>query len=186
MRARLKSRLPLVDRDGMAARADHPHVLVSSAGVQGLERWPMDENAATELRRLGGDPDAFASRVLAPMDVAEADLVLTATTEHRGAVLSTHPDALGRTFTLREFAALAPYRPMPGEESEHGRALVAGMVVEAARRRGSVADADLDVPDPYRRSAEVHRAVADVIDEAVKRIVDGLVDGYRRAGSSPG
>jgi len=162
----------LDDRLGRGAEG----IVVSSAGARGLDRSPMDLRAAEQLRRLGGDPEDFLARSLTEWHVSGADLVLTATRGHRAAVLSEAPVALHRTFTLLEFADLAPYRPL--DAVDHGRDPMAGLVAEAAQRRGSATLQEYDVPDPYMQSAERHREVADVISTAVDRIVDGLVDAH--------
>lgn len=54
----------------------------------------------------GVDIWGFAARRLTEKLVAAADLVLTMETGHRTAVVQTLPQALSRTFTLREFAHL--------------------------------------------------------------------------------
>ena len=80
---------------------------VSSAGVRGWDGSEMDRMAAAELRRLGGDPANFRARSFTAAMGGAADLLLTATTEHRRYVLQEVPQALRRTFTLLEFAYLA-------------------------------------------------------------------------------
>ncbi|MGH3317266.1 MAG: hypothetical protein ACRDO0_14075 [Nocardioidaceae bacterium] len=174
-------RSPLTERllrrrldDRLATEAER--IVVSSAGARGLDRSPMDLHAAEQLRRLGGDPDDFMARSLTEWHVDRADLVLTATRGHRAAVLSEAPTALHRTFTLLEFANLAPYRPQ--DPNNHGGDLLAALVAEAAQRRGSATLQEYDVPDPYMQSAERHREVADAISTAVDRIVDGLAEAH--------
>jgi protein-tyrosine phosphatase len=164
LRRRLDSRL------GSEAR----NIVVRSAGARGLDRSPMDLQAADQLRRLGGDPSDFLARSLTDVLVREADLVLTATRQHRSAVLSEVPDALHRTFTLLEFANLAPYRPDPA--AGHAHDLLGSLVADAAQRRGSATLEEYDLGDPYQQSAPVHRDVADAIDRAVDQIVDGVVE----------
>ena len=87
-------------------RLDPEDFEVASAGVQGWREAPVDSMVVLELERLGARADGFASRALEAEMVDDADLILTATREHRSEVLSRHPNALRRTFTLREFAAL--------------------------------------------------------------------------------
>ena len=79
----------------------------------------MDASAAAQLRRLGGDPDGFTGRALQDEYVERADLVLTATTLHRVAVLRAVPQALRRTFTLLEFAHLV--EAVPTVRAQWGR-----------------------------------------------------------------
>ena len=156
-------RSPLMEillRDGL----DAERFEVASAGVRGWDAQPMDPSAAAELARLGHSADGFASRAIAPDQVASADLLLTATREHRSDVLATHPQALRRSFTLVEFAALTGL--VDAEDP-------AGLVAQAAMRR-SLAPADIDVRDPYRRGADVHRETADQIAAAVATITERL------------
>ena len=138
---------------------------VSSAGLQGWREAPVDSMVVLELERLGARADGFASRALEDKMVESADLILTATREHRSEVLSRHPSALRRTFTLREFAALV--EDMIGVTSP-------AEMVEAAYRRRSEAGDDLDLPDPFRRPPEVHRAAANQIALAVGIIAERL------------
>ncbi len=146
---------------------------ISSAGIRGLDAYEMDHRAAEELRRLGGDPSGFRSRSLTETQVTAADLVLTAGREHRSGVLREAPGALRRTFTLTEFANLAPYR---FTTADTWRAALTEAVRDAADRRGSATLENYDLDDPIGGSAELHRRVADDIGEAVDRIVGGLVE----------
>lgn len=137
---------------------------VGSAGVQGWDREPMDAMAAMELMRLGQVPGKFRSHAIDSYLIGSADLILTASKWHRSEVLARDPRALRRTFTLVEFAALT--EQVDGADP---RALVA----EASRQR-SLAPAEVDIGDPYRRSPEVHRETADQIDQAVRTISSRL------------
>jgi protein-tyrosine phosphatase len=148
-------------------------VQVSSAGVRALVGDPMNASSAEELRRLGGDPDGFVSTQVTAARATGADLVLTATRDLRSRVLEEAPRALKRTFTIREFAALATGDPE--------RRRVSGpvdLVAQAASGRGSAQILEYDVPDPIGRSAEVHRQVAEMLDadcEAIARAVVGAI-----------
>lgn len=135
-------------------------VHVSSAGVRALAGQPMDGNATAELRRLGGDASAFRARQLTSAIVERADLVLTATRALRSRVLEEAPRALKRTFTMREFATIVGSATF-GEQHLDGTEKV---VATAASWRGSVTLDDYDIADPIGRSAEFHRAVAEVVD----------------------
>jgi protein-tyrosine phosphatase len=137
---------------------------VWSAGVQGWRSAPVDSMVVLELERLGVRADGFVSRILEDEMVDDADLVLTATREHRAEVLSRCPGALRKTFTLLEFAGL-----VEDAEATSPRELVAG----AYRRRSESRD-DVDLPDPFRGPPAVHRAVADQIAAAVTTIADRL------------
>jgi len=149
----------------MRQRLDPEVFDVASAGVQGWREAPVDSMVVLELERLGARADGFASRALEQQMVDNADLILTATRDQRSEVLSRNPNALRRTFTLREFAALV--------EDMIGVASPAEMVAAAYRRRSEAGD-DLDLPDPFRRPPDVHRAVADHVAVAVRIIAERL------------
>jgi protein-tyrosine phosphatase len=144
----------------LRAELDPKQFEVASAGVQGWDREPMDTMAAMELMRFGHTPGKFRSHAIDSYLVDSADLILTATKSHRSEVLAMNPKALRRTFTLVEFAALC--------EKVDGASPIE-LVAEAARQR-SLAPADADIGDPYRRSPEVHRRTADQIDAAVRTV----------------
>ncbi len=137
---------------------------VASAGVQGWDRQPMDTMAAMELMRLGHSPGNFRSHAIDSYLVDSADLILTATRAHRSDVLALNPRALRRTFTLMEFAALCDQ--VSGDSPVE-------LVAETARQR-SLAPANADIGDPFRRSPDVHRETADQIAAAVRTISERL------------
>ncbi len=155
--------------------AGSPVVQVSSAGARALVGHPMDERAAAELRRLGGDPDGFAATQLTGAAASGADLVLAATRELRSRVLEEAPRALRRTFTIRELAGLLATDPDPAAIEDGATALVA----RAAARRGAGAVAEYDVTDPYGRAQEVHREVADVLDRDCTTIARAVAAALR-------
>src|SRR5699024_7246806 len=89
-------------RDGL----DKRFFEVASAGIRTHHSPEMDGMAAMEVERLGVDPDRFASQPVSETLVTSADLIVTATREHRSQILHTAPTALRKTFTLVEFADL--------------------------------------------------------------------------------
>ncbi|QDO89696.1 low molecular weight phosphatase family protein [Ornithinimicrobium ciconiae] len=149
---------------------------VRSAGTHGLEGHPMDERAASVLRALGGTPSGFVARRLRPAMVAEADLVLTATTAHRGLVVRAHPLALRYAFTFREFAALADTLDddqLPGPEgppSGRLRDLAATLVT----RRGPGVVDDADIVDPFRREDAVYQQMDAQVRVALPGVLRAL------------
>lgn len=126
---------------------------VHSAGTHGLTGYPIEPGAARRLATMGIDCDAFRARRLTVEMVNAADLVLTATRQHRDAVASLVPDALAKTFTMKEFARLTD------GADERGRALVA-----AAHERRTGPRPDDDVADPYGAGdAAYERAAEDIV-----------------------
>ncbi|MET0820561.1 MAG: hypothetical protein ABWY58_06330 [Aeromicrobium sp.] len=119
----------------LRTRLDPQRFEVASAGVRGWDRQPMDPMAADELRRLGHTSATFRSRPIDSSVVESADLILTATREHRSEVLVTDPKALRRTFTLLEFAALSELVDAGGPEVHRATAeqIDAGVATVALR-----------------------------------------------------
>ncbi len=93
---------------------------VESAGTWGHEGSMMEPNAEAVLRERGARTEAFAARELAPEHLVIADLVLTATAEHREQVRVLD--------SVRERAHVHPGRVLPLRA--HGRPR------RPARRRG--------------------------------------------------
>lgn len=166
-------RSPLVERllqADLDARFGPGALRVRSAGTHALVDQPMDERAAAVLRSLGGDPDGFRARRLTESMVREADLVITATREHRAQVSRLHPRAMRRSFTLRELALLVDSLDdgeLPGADDPRER--VRELVALAVQRRGLVRPSDpeaLDVTDPYRRPDAAYAAMRREVAQA--------------------
>jgi protein-tyrosine phosphatase len=150
-------------------------VEVRAAGTYGgHEGRPMHPPAADALRELGGSADGFRATWLREEQVRWADLVLTATAEHRSAVLGLEPRALRRTFTLRELARLAPDVPpdaLPaGSPGERLAALAAGAADLRATHPPASRTAD-DVEDPYDGPPEGYRTAAREIADALDAVL---------------
>ena len=96
---------------------------------------------------------AHESVQMGPAMIARADLVLTATRQHRSAVVTTLPAAIGRTFTILQFVVQAKLarslvQPVPGEED--------------------------DLPDPMGKGVQEFRLCADRLQNSVDRILRPL------------
>ncbi|NGN66200.1 protein-tyrosine-phosphatase [Streptomyces sp. A7024] len=169
------TRHALTERLGTAADG----ILVESAGTWGHEGAVMEAHAATVLRELGAEPDGFLGRELHDEHVIRADLVLTATRDHRAQVISMGHSAGLRTFTLKEFARLvraidAATLPGPAEGAvERARALVRAA---AALRGWLVAPnpAADEVYDPYGAPVTYFRSIGDEISQALDPVVTAL------------
>ena len=156
---------------------------VDSAGTWGHSGSGLEADAGAVLDSMGVDASGFSARELVVDHVADADLVLTATAEHRSTVVGLLPAAIGRTFTLREFARLAvvvaPRLAGLSDPSDRARASVPA----ALRARGAapwVADrADDDVADPIGAPRAFYAARAAEIDSACARTVALFAGGGR-------
>ena len=144
-------------------------IVVSSAGTWALTGEPMNDDAAEVLREYGGDPAGFVARGLDADEVNAADLVLTATREHRSIVVSEVPRAASKTATLREFARLLSGVTITPADADVADRLVA-VATAAFKRRGlvpAVEPAEDDIPDPYRGPREGYVEAARLIDAAL-------------------
>jgi protein-tyrosine phosphatase len=155
---------------------------ISSGGTWAMDGAPMSPQAAETLVSLGGDPSEFAGRDLTAEMLQEADLILTATREHRRLVVTSEPRAAARTLTLREFARLlGPVTPADIARrltSDDPVERMTAVVAAALGQRGLVpvgAAADDDIADPYGRDRSAYLRAASEIDAALSVVMALLV-----------
>ncbi|GAA3375715.1 protein-tyrosine-phosphatase [Streptomyces sannanensis] len=168
-------------RHALAGRLGGPRgILVESAGTWGHEGAPMEAHAATVLADLGADPSGFVGRELLDEHVIRADLVLTATRDHRAQVISMGHSAGLRTFTLKEFnrlvRAIDPATlPDASEDGlvERARALVRAAAALRGWLLAPSAEAD-EVNDPYGAPITFFRSIGDEIDQALDPVLTAL------------
>ena len=157
---------------------------VHSAGTYGLHGYPIDAHAARIMTDLAIDSSRFRAREVTEAMLAETDLVLTATRDHRAAVVTMLPRAARRTFTLREFGRLCdlvdPTELPDGDIVQRARQLV----VAAAAQRGMavVPRQEDDVADPYGARLTEFEASAELISAAFRAPLARLAGtaGYSR------
>jgi protein-tyrosine phosphatase len=173
-RSPLMERLMLARLHGRLGPAEAARFDISSAGTSAMVGSAMAPEATDTLVALGGDPSGFAGRSLLPEMLDAADLVLTATRQHRGLAVTQRPRAAARTLTAREFARLlAPVSPAdindraPSDDPvQRMRAIAAA----AFANRGLVPviePADDDIADPYGRARASYQRAAAEIDAAL-------------------
>lgn len=158
-------------------------VAVSSAGTRALVLEDMTPETSSLVALYGGDTSAHRARQLSGSMVADADLVLTASREHRSEVVSMHPRAARFTYTLAQFARLvdalradAAFGLAPPVDS--GPDALRSLIADVSRMRGFVpplehAELD-DIEDPYRRDPDVYARVGRAVDSAVESVVSGI------------
>lgn len=134
-------------------------VRFASAGTNGFTDHAMDEVMAATLDDAG--QDAFRSRPLTGPAVEAADVVLTATGDHRDLVIAEFPSAFRRTFTLTQFVEAAEAEPA-GD--------VRAVLQTLARSPRSPQDAP-DIHDPYGKGPDAARTAAELMEEWVGRLV---------------
>lgn len=173
-------------RHALADRLGDPlagGLVVESAGTWGHEGAPMEANAEQVLADFGADASGFVGRELLDDHVIRADLVLTATRDHRAQVISMGHSAGLRTFTLKEFTRLVQAidpatLPDPRDSAAGGVVGRARSLVRAAAAlRGWLlapsVEAD-EVYDPYGAPLPFFRSVGGEINEALDPVVRAL------------
>lgn len=150
---------------------------VRSAGTLGWNDRPATDHAVTVMAELGLDIGAHTSRRLAP-ELLHADLVVTMTRDHAGAVLARDPELRSRVFLPAEFARLAT------EGSAHPVAWIDRVTAVGDRRDGPLIGRPAEeVPDPAGEPLDVYRSTAQRLDRELRGLVTAL--SVRVAGPGP-
>ncbi|MFI8929598.1 protein-tyrosine-phosphatase [Streptomyces sp. NPDC053474] len=171
-------------RHALADRLGDPGtggLIVESAGTWGHEGAPMETHAETVLADFGADATGFVGRELLDDHVIRADLVLTATRDHRAQVISMGHSAGLRTFTLKEFTRLVRAidpATLPDPEGadgvvERARALVRAAAALRGWLLAPSVEAD-EVYDPYGAPLPFFRSVGGEIQQALDPVVTAL------------
>lgn len=161
-------------RDSLAENAQA--FRVHSAGTYGLNGYPIDERAALAISGLGIDTDRFRARELSDVMLAGADLVLTATRDHRATAVTMAPRSARRTFTIREFGRLCTGVDAASLPAGDVVARAREIVLAASERRGLVpaSYAEDEIDDPYgARQADFATSVR-LIEESLQPFVSLL------------
>lgn len=151
------------------------HWTIHSAGTRALDGEPVHPLTSDVLQEVGIDATAFRSAALSQDLIASADLILTAQAEHRETVVNADVHALGRTFTLLQFAryvSLVSLTSVPA--AELGRQLLHGATIARSRFQ-PVKPLAYDLPDPIRGRIGQFRSCRDTTTDAVASIVRPLV-----------
>jgi protein-tyrosine phosphatase len=159
-------------------------ITVVSAGVMAMTGDPMTPQSADAMTKRGFTPTKHISQDLTPKLLEEADLVLTATLDHRSELARMLPKASKYSFTIDEFARLTSFlmadpefqdefKKKPKETREQ---YLKRAIHEAVLLRGMVpTNLDpKDVIDPYGESIEVYNQVAEHIDVMLEIVVDWM------------
>lgn len=149
---------------------------VSSAGTRALAGRPMDAGSARLLKDAGITTDDFVARQLTATMLAEADLVLTATREHRREVVQLEPRALRFAHVIDDFSDLVAAADLrhPSFMESPGASVVAKLAARAQSARGEVAARvaeDSGIVDPFRQDESVFAAMSQQVGEVLPRII---------------
>lgn len=143
-------------------------LVVTSAGTRALEGEGMPEHGLTVAAELGlSGAEGHRARQLTAETIAEADLILVATSAHITDVAIMNASSLGKVFTLRSFAHLVQRIP----ENDWPQGQLRDRLAFATRQRDLLPyltdETSLDIPDPFRRSLETFQRTGDVICQEI-------------------
>ena len=160
---------------------------VASAGTRADPRSAVPHESVTSAALAHLDLSTHSPRLLTATMLADADLVLGLSREHRRAAAVMLPRITRKTFTLNEFARIAHYTLpglVPSISSDTPRARLTEAVRLAAATRGTLPALDypgqLDVSDPFARDESVYAASRLDVLRAVETIADVLGQVARR------
>lgn len=148
--------------DVVARAAALPGVEFASAGTRALVGQGIDPPMAANVR--GGEPTAHRARQLTRDLVADADLILTMSSDHRRYILDEWPTLGRKAFIIGHVAREMSQLPQ-------GLALE-GLVDHLWQHRSS--NPGDEVADPYRRGDAAALAAATSIDGYLDSISGGL------------
>jgi protein-tyrosine phosphatase len=146
---------------------------VSSAGVEALAGTAPHPFVTRILARRGISTVGWGASQVDREAIAGAQLILTASESHRGAILRLDPQAMGRTFTLLQFAHLA-HAIRPSDHAVSDATYGAWLLEEVHRLRPRVQPLprpERDVADPMGHSLNRFRKCAQTIDDAFEAIL---------------
>lgn len=152
-------------------------VEVASAGVQALEGADLDAGAKEILEAHGHSFEKHVARQLTANIAADADLILTATGDHRSDVIRTLVRANRYTFTLKEFVNLASFEFDVESEDAAEPKLPANSLAEKLANtvlaRGYAFElADADIADPYQLGQEAFEATLNELDPLITKVAE--------------
>ncbi|QMV41767.1 low molecular weight protein arginine phosphatase [Cohnella cholangitidis] len=165
----------------LAARNGKP-IEIRSAGVATAEGMPISPHAAATLRKrnlaLPG-----SSSVLSADEVLWANLILTMTAGHKRAILERFPEALSKTYTLKEYALRGD--PVMDDVAEAERLYTEWQVRQAlgqnltAEERERLIELqrripDFDIADPFGGPLSLYEQCADEIEDTLMALVEKL------------
>src|SRR5829696_4266108 len=124
-------------RAAMQTRFGGSAPTVASAGVAGWKGSKADAHSVESLAERGLDISSHRGRRLSRQDLPDAAVVIAMAYEHRDAVVTLAPEAIDRTFTLKELVRLLESAPVSEGRDPDPTALLRRRIDEAAAlRRG--------------------------------------------------
>jgi len=153
-----------------------------SAGVSTVDGLPISGNAAETLRQRQVN-HSFASRALTSESVAWADLILTMTAGHKRNLLERYPQAVDKSYTLKEYVAHDEAVLSDIEELErlytdlHMKQALGEQLTDRERSRLLELEGRIpsfDIGDPFGGSMRQYQETAAEIEEAINKLLHKL------------
>jgi protein arginine phosphatase len=158
------------------------HLEVRSAGVHASDGSAISHHSAAILRERGTSGD-LTSSALKSEHINWADLILTMTAGHKGAVLQRFPQAIEKTYVLKEYAFDGADVMEAIEERER---LVTELQLKLALSQEITSEErarlerlereipNFDIGDPYGGSLEMYRRAAAEIESGLRKLIERL------------
>lgn len=154
-------------------------VEVRSAGVAAVDGAPMAAYAKDVLRRRGIEDETTAQSISESI-LGWADLIFTMTTTHKRSLVQMYPDAVDKTYTLKEYVRHHAPETL-GQESEIEQKLKELEVKHALSQPLTEEEQafleewghwqpDHDIADPFGGTQEQYEATAQEIEAQLRSI----------------
>ncbi|MEK3883705.1 low molecular weight protein arginine phosphatase [Paenibacillus sp. PL2-23] len=157
-------------------------VAVRSAGVSTIDGLPVSSNTLHTLKKRSIEHRG-SSRALTAEAVEWADLILTMTASHKRDLLQYHPEAVDKTYTLKEFAYMDDRLQQDIQELEglytelQMKAALGQQLTPGERQRLLELESRLpsfDIADPFGGSQALYDSCSEEMEEAIRRLLDKL------------
>jgi protein-tyrosine-phosphatase len=170
----------------LAARSGKP-LEVRSAGVATVSGLPISPHAAASLRKRNLELPG-PSTALSGDEIAWANVILTMTAGHKRAILQRFPDAVARTFTLKEYALRGD--PVMDDVLEAEKLYSEWQVRQALGQNLSPEERmrlfelqrripDFDIADPFGGPLTLYEQCADELEDILLTLVDKLDEKFK-------
>jgi protein-tyrosine phosphatase len=163
----------------LAARSGKP-LEIRSAGVAAANGTPISAHAAETLRRRKLEQPG-PSTALTADEVLWANVILTMTSGHKRAILERYPEALSKTYTLKEYALRGD--PVMDDVAEAERLysewqvkqLLGHPLTDEEKARLFELQRripNFDIGDPFGGPLSLYERTADEIEDILMTLVD--------------
>lgn len=155
---------------------------IRSAGVSTVDGLPISPHAAAALRKRNLELPGNSS-MLSAEEIQWADLILTMTAGHKRMLLERFPEALAKTYTLKEYALRGD--PVMDDVAEAERLYSEWQVRQALGQNLTPEEharlfelqrnlPDFDVADPFGGPLSIYEQCADEMEDILMTLVDKL------------